>query len=66
MKAFEHTKIEMRMMLNKVVKVTLPKAPWKKDHDAEKGENDYADLDDGNEDEAMKDAADKKQKAQLQ
>ena len=47
-------------------KVTLPKAPWEKDHDAEKGEKpDYADLDgDGNEDEAMKDAAkDKKAKA---
>ena len=46
-------------------KVTLPKAPWEKDHDAEKGEKpDYADLDgDGNEDEAMKDAAkDKKAK----
>ena len=46
-------------------KVTLPKAPWEKDHDAEKGEKpDYADLDgDGNEDEAMKDAAkDKKDK----
>ena len=47
-------------------KVTLPKAPWEKDHDADDDEKpDYADLDgDGNEKEAMKDAAkDKKAKA---
>ena len=47
-------------------KVTLPKAPWEKDHDAEDGEKpDHQDVDgDGNEKESWKDAeADKKAKA---